>query len=505
MKSKVELNGSLAAGYLWTFGSTALPLISAFTVSLIVARCLGPRVVGLINWTMALATIFLIPAKFGVEGAASRLITEYQVSSPRRIRELIVSSVVMRTVFTVPTAALAVFFAAPLASFFREEALVPLFRIGGLLIFAVSFNELSSFLILGLNRFRLLFLVRSSMLVIRVGLVLWAVYYSLGASGVIGAYIIALLIPALVIFLILLRIKPEGEGPPPGTAGFSPPVWKRLLGLSAPLAVSGASVTVYSLLDKLMLGYFGGAAEVGIYSMARNLLETSLFPTFALVMTLRPALAGAWTAGKRQRCSDLINRSLINSLIYSACVVVVFICLAQPLVRGLFTEKFLASADLLILFSPLILMRCLGSVILPSLIAGEKAGTYAKLTLVGAILNFVLNLLFIPRWKAVGAVVATLLAYLPIEILGLRSVALLFPGWWRKGDFTRAIKTFALGVLTVFFYLRFAPEPRNLPFTFLHAFLLTGFFLAGSILTRTLSRAQMRELARPFRRARKTR
>ncbi|MCK4549911.1 MAG: oligosaccharide flippase family protein, partial [Candidatus Krumholzibacteria bacterium] len=87
---------SLVSGYFWTFGSTALPLVSAFVVSLIVARTMGPRVAGLINLTMAVATIFLIVAKFGVDGAGSRLVSEYVVSSPLLVRPLARSAFLLR-------------------------------------------------------------------------------------------------------------------------------------------------------------------------------------------------------------------------------------------------------------------------------------------------------------------------------------------------------------------------------------------------------------------------
>ena len=79
---------SFARGYLWSLGATALPLISAFLASLIIARWMGPEVVGLISLTQAVATIFLIVAKFGVEGAASRLASEYQISASWRIPRL---------------------------------------------------------------------------------------------------------------------------------------------------------------------------------------------------------------------------------------------------------------------------------------------------------------------------------------------------------------------------------------------------------------------------------
>ncbi len=483
---------SVTAGYFWSFGATALPLVSIFIASLIIARMMGPAVVGLVSLTMALATVLLIVAKFGVDGAASRLISEYDVSAPHLIPRLVRWSVLLRLVFTVPTAVAGVAFAPHFTRLFGQAELLPLFRLGGLLILAVSVNELAALLVLGLKRFRLLFSMRVAMLVLRVTLVALAAVFALGGRGIIGAYIITALLPGLFVLAILFGMRPRGGG-----AG-EEPVFGRLLRLSVPLAVSGASVAIYSLLDKLMLGYFEEPSQVGLYTVARNVVETSLFPTFALVMALRPALAGAYAAGNRARCSHLVNRSLRNAFSYSSCVVVVFACLARPLITGLFTDAFAESAALLILFLPLVVMRSLGSVILPGLIAADRAGTYARLTFVGALLNFVLNMLFIPVYKAKGAVAATLLSYLPVEIIGLRAVVQSFPDIWLRGDTWRVVKTAAAGMIVVATYWYVTPEPSTFVIAIAQAIIVSMVFTLLLLLLRALTLEEVRDYLRPF-------
>ena len=302
--------GYLAKGYFWTFGSTALPLISAFVVSLIVARTMGPRVAGLINLTMAVATIFLIAAKFGVDGAASRLASEYAVLAPKLIRPLARWSAALRLAATLPTSIAAFFLAPTVASIYGDPELEPLFRLGSLIIFSVSFNELTALFLLGLKRFRTLFAIRSAMLAIRVGIVAAAAALGFGAAGVIWAYILAAGVTCAAVLAGLL-VKGEPGAYRVEIDGMRSRLWR----LSLTLAVSGASVTIYSLLDKIMLGYFRAAYDVGIYSMARSLLETSLFPMFALVMVLRPAMAGAWTRGDRQEGSLLVNQAISGAFV----------------------------------------------------------------------------------------------------------------------------------------------------------------------------------------------
>lgn len=491
MISSPESRESLARGYFWTFGSTALPLFSAFIVSVIVARWMGPRVVGLINWTMAAATIFLIPAKFGVEGAASRLASQYRVSSPWNIRSLVKSSIVLRLLFTIPVGAAAALSAPRLAGFFREEALTPLFRISGVMIVSVSVNELAALIIVGLKNFRMLFFMRSMMMVIRIGLVGASVWFAWGAAGVLGAYIAATLVTGAAVFTYLFSFRVP---PPPGQP--AAPVMRKLFRLSAPLAISGASVTIYSLLDKLMLGYYEGASQVGIYSMARNLLETSLFPTFALIMTLRPVLAETWTKGDLERSGELIRRSIRLTAFYSICVAAVFISLARPLIVGLFSEEFAASAGILVLFTPLVVMRSVGSVILPGLIAAERADTYARLTLTGAVLNFILNMLLIPRWGARGAVISTLISYMPIEIMGLLTLARAVPGFWHARDWAVCLKASAVAAVIAAAYIMLAPDPGNLVISIVHAAMLTVVYSAALIGTGAVTFRSIADLVR---------
>jgi len=494
--SRVESDAggeSLVSGYFWTCGSTALPLAGAFVVSLIVARTMGPRAAGLINLTMAVATIFLILAKFGVDGAGSRLVSEYAGSSPELVAPLARSAFLLRLIFTLPVSAAAFFLAPAIARFYGDSELEPLLRLGGLVILSVSFNELAALIVLGLKRFKVLFSMRIVMFALRVGLVAAAAVLALGASGVIWAYIAAAAVTGAAVF-VYLATRREAAPPPAQIRQMRSRLWR----LSVTLAVSGASVTIYSMLDKIMLGYFRDAVDVGIYSMARNLLETSLFPMFALVMTLRPALAGAWASGDRKRCSDMVNRSITAAFAYAACVATVFACLAGPLVTGLFSDKFAASAGILVLFIPLLLMRSIGSVILPGLIAADRAGTYARLTVAGAALNFVLNALLIPRWGAEGAVVSTLLSYLPIEILGLAAVSREIGGLRRSGDISRAIRTAGVALLVWAGYSRFVPEPSSLPATIVHAALLSVLFLFALLALKAVKKDELLELVEPM-------
>jgi len=247
-----------------------------------------------------------------------------------------------------------------------------------------------------------------------------------------------------------------------------------------------------------MLGYFEGAKSVGIYSMARNLVETSLFPTFALIMTLRPAMAGAYTSGDVGRCSYLVTRSIRSSIVYASFVIVVFFLLSEQIVTGLFGERFIGSAHLLVLFLPLILMRGIGTVILPGLIAADRAHIYALLTLMGAILNFSFNMAFIPRWGADGAVIATLSSYLPMEVVGLVALARTIPSFWKLKETVLIVSVTGISSLLIFLYEKLVPEPDGLIMTIIYSVVIVFILFFLYMLLRLVSREEALSMIRPL-------
>ena len=455
---------------------------------------MGPEVIGLINWTMAAATILLIFAKFGVDGASSRLISEFAVSDRSAVRRIVRDAFNLRLLFTLPVAVLTYFISARLSVFFHEEMLTPLFKLASLLIIAVSFNELAGLMVLGLKAFKALFVMRFAMLVLKVSLVFLAARLALGPMGVLAGYITAAALPAIGVLALLFSYRAEGERQ--GTTHTYE--FSKLIKLSSYLAVSGASVTIYSLLDKLMLGYFKGAIDVGLYSMARNMVETSLFPTFALIMTLRPALAQSFTSHRLERSSYLINRSIRSSFVYSMVVAVVFFTLSRPLMVGLFGPAFAPSARLLVLFLPLIVMRCVGAVILPGLIAADRAGSYAILTSIGAILNFAFNYFFIPIWGAGGAVAATLLSYLPIELIGFVILVRAIPGSWSFGIVRLMAGSFAVSALFAVLFRLSRLNPTNLVEAVAYGTILVVVLFASFIVLKIISKEEIDSLFRPL-------
>jgi O-antigen/teichoic acid export membrane protein len=225
---------------------------------------------------------------------------------------------------------------------------------------------------------------------------------------------------------------------------------RRLMALSVPLAISSASVTIYSQTDKLMLGYFNDVGEVGHYAVARAITEVSLFPAFAFVMMLRPALASRFTSGALEECAGLIKKSLRVSLVFGVLFGAVFAVFAVPLVNFVYSRDFDFgyAGELMGVFIWVIVLRSLGAMVLPALVAAERTKYYAFLTTLSAAINFVLNLVLIPSFQARGAVIATIVSYSFLLLLGLRQVFMIFRVRVGVSAYTLAFRTVLAGTIT---------------------------------------------------------
>jgi O-antigen/teichoic acid export membrane protein len=436
------LDASVEESFFWSLTLSILPVISAFAVSWFIARWAGAEVWGTVSWAMAFATAALIVAKFGLELGTSRLASEYGVKQPGELRPLLRTAVGLRTAFTLPVAAASIIFAAPVARWFGDAALTGPIRMAGGVIVCASVYEFCEHFLIGLNRHATVSKLRSLMLLWRVAVTVGLVLAGLGATYILGGYCAAWAVAILVFGVMLMRYLPEADRGKSTSTGFTT---RRLMALSVPLAISSASVTVYSQMDKLMLGYFNGVEEVGQYAVARAVTEVSMFPAFALVMTLRPALASRYASGNLEECAGLIRNSLHLSLVFGVLFAAVYAVFAEPLMVLVYSGEFRYAGSLMSVFLVVLLLRSLGALVLPALVAAERTRLYAYLTATSAVINFGLNLALIPRYRAWGAVVATIVSYGVLLVGGLRETFRIFTVRFGFEWFSGAIRTVFAG------------------------------------------------------------
>ncbi|HKQ58830.1 MAG TPA: flippase [Candidatus Eisenbacteria bacterium] len=185
---------------------------------------------------------------------------------------------------------------------------------------------------------------------------------------------------------------------------------RALLRDSWPLVLSGAMILVYMRIDQVMLRQMASPAELGAYAAAVKLVEGWYFLPTAVVASLFPSIVQA-----RQQDDALFLarlQKLYGLMAAAAYAVAIPTTLLAPwIVRVLYGPGYAAAAPMLAVLVWSLVFTNLGIARGAFLTSMNWTRPYLMTVALGGAVNVALNLVLIPRWGGMGAVVATLIAY----------------------------------------------------------------------------------------------
>lgn len=247
---------------------------------------------------------------------------------------------------------------------------------------------------------------------VRMPIIVFVAVTSLSVIFLAGAYLIG----AIVIFFISLILF---HGYPIGRP--SREYFKSYTAFALPAAI-GEFVMIFSTgIDRVMIKHFFSFEEVGFYAAAFQMVSLFMIIPHAIGTLLIPTISEYHS----KKDFENIKRVVLTSDRYLTMLIlpitVLIFIFSKPIVLIILGEKFLPSANILIL---LFFMIFLAATIRPyeSLILGiNKPGIVGKINLFSCIMNVLFNVVFIPKelggiklfgLGAVGAALATLIAWI---------------------------------------------------------------------------------------------
>jgi PST family polysaccharide transporter len=183
----------------------------------------------------------------------------------------------------------------------------------------------------------------------------------------------------------------------------------RLLQQSWPALFSAIAIMVYMRIDMVMLKVMQGDFQVGLYSAATRVSEVWYFIPTAIASSVTPAIM---KAKDDPALLDRRLRSLFSLMTVLACVVGAFVALASHLIiRTLYSSAYSGAAPVLAVHVWASVFVFLGVAQTPWDVANNLLKLSFLRTLSGACINIALNLILIPKFTAMGAAIATVVAY----------------------------------------------------------------------------------------------
>lgn len=188
---------------------------------------------------------------------------------------------------------------------------------------------------------------------------------------------------------------------------FQKDIWKYALSISIPIIFHGISCNILGASDRSIITYFCGASETGIYSLIYNLgMVSNVF-----VSSAESVWIPRMTYGLIQHEYKKVNQDI---KVYIYVVTFVFcglLTIAPELVLLMGGKEYLSGMTLIFPIVASSFMMFMYSIYVNIEYFYKKTKIIASSTILAALVNLILNFVFIPQYGALAASYTTLVSY----------------------------------------------------------------------------------------------
>lgn len=214
-------------------------------------------------------------------------------------------------------------------------------------------------------------------------------------------------------------------------ADFCKPSWSQVKSNIKPvlmLFIPAIAYSIYKLLDKVMLGAMSSMSQVGLFDNAEKIINipSSLITAFGTVMM--PRITVLLGTGDEHRISYLnkISVRYFTLLVVGAAFGLAGIC--NVLAPVYFGSEFVGSAPIIAgLGFSLIFVTWANVIRTQYLIPNKLDKPYVISSVIGALANLAVNIMLIPKFAGIGAMIGTIIAEFTVFFVQLILVRRSFP------------------------------------------------------------------------------
>lgn len=171
------------------------------------------------------------------------------------------------------------------------------------------------------------------------------------------------------------------------------------------------STQLFSMTDKVFLGVMTSVDAVGIYENAYKISRVPVALITTIGTVLLPKMTKLNAEGKEKESLRYFDKSLSITLFIGIGCAFGLIGVANPFIPLYLGDRFKGAIIILQLLSLVLIAISFGNAFRTLFILPRKMDNlYLKSVLLAALTNIVLNTLLIPRWGAIGAAIASVLA-----------------------------------------------------------------------------------------------
>lgn len=207
---------------------------------------------------------------------------------------------------------------------------------------------------------------------------------------------------------------------------FSRPSFKNVLKHFKPnitLFVPVIAVSLYKIMDKVMLGYMSTMTEVGYYENAEKIINIALTLITAVGTVMLPRMTALISSNSISESRKYIDKSMMLVLAYSNAMTFGIFAVGKLFSVVYYGDDFEQTGSIMILLAITIVFLGCGNVVRTQyLIPNKYDNIYIYSAIIGAVVNLVINGLLIPKYAATGAAIGTIAAEFCVLFYQLYSI-----------------------------------------------------------------------------------
>ena len=382
----------------WAIISKLLSGVKLVVIGIIVARYLGPKDFGSFSYCISFVTLFSVLAEFRFHNIIIREVSESKINT-----EKILGSAFYSCFFF---SLLGYILLVILVNLVEKDAnLKYLILIYGISYFFQTLRFLRAFFIAKYKNdiiFRVEILV--GLIVMSLGLLLGIMGQGIIAFIVLRVFDVLMISTLLVVFyqLEFKRLKKWR---------FDKQVSIDLIKNSSPLVLSSLALVIFQQFDKIMIKQFLDEYSVGQYTAAVSLISLIVFAPVVLSEVISPYLIA--TREKIGKEAYIRNTQLFSDYIFwgSFLLCLIVTPLSNFIINIVYGNEYLEAIMVMQIFSWQGVLIAMGSVAAQIMIIDNTHQKAYLKSIAGGLINIVLNIIWIPKYGIIGAVWASLLAY----------------------------------------------------------------------------------------------
>lgn len=171
------------------------------------------------------------------------------------------------------------------------------------------------------------------------------------------------------------------------------------------------AIQIYSVVDKTMLGYFTDMSQVGLYEQSQKIIVLILSIVTTLGTVMMPRMSNIYANNENKKMEYYLNKILVLVLGISIPTSFGIAAISEQMVPWFLGDSFKGASILIAILSPIIIFISISNVLgMQYLMPSNRVYEFTKSVVAGAIVNIILNIILINKFKAIGACISTVFA-----------------------------------------------------------------------------------------------